>query len=105
MDITERTEQDLREMRHGAGAVLRALEYIKIAPGNLQVMIDQTREEIREIDGERLRRTVLSFRVPSVDNGNVDARDGLDRCACGSKYWAHDCCIDCGTHVSKVSSE
>ena len=31
--------------------------------------------------------------------GNVEAREGRDRCACGCKYWEHDHCIDCGEHV------
>lgn len=34
--------------------------------------------------------------------GNEVAREGLDRCFCGCKYWEHDVCIDCGTHVTKV---
>ena len=37
---------------------------------------------------------------PSADRrGNVEAREGQDRCACGCKYWARDRCIDCGEHV------
>jgi hypothetical protein len=29
-------------------------------------------------------------------NGNVEREDGVDRCACGCKYWENDVCIDCG---------
>lgn len=32
--------------------------------------------------------------------GNRWAEEGLDRCTCGSKYWEHDRCIDCGTPVT-----
>jgi hypothetical protein len=28
--------------------------------------------------------------------GNVEREHGVDRCYCGSKYWEHDRCIDCG---------
>lgn len=30
------------------------------------------------------------------EHGNVERREGLDRCYCGCKYWEHDRCIDCG---------
>jgi len=32
--------------------------------------------------------------------GNRYAEEGLDRCACGSKYWEGDRCVDCGTPVT-----
>lgn len=32
-------------------------------------------------------------------HGNKLAQEGYDRCECGCKYWEHDECIDCGTHV------
>lgn len=32
--------------------------------------------------------------------GNRYAEEGLDRCACGSKYWEHDRCVDCCTPVT-----
>jgi len=32
-------------------------------------------------------------------HGNLLAREGQDRCGCGAKYWEHDVCVDCGTHV------
>lgn len=35
-------------------------------------------------------------------HGNKLAREGCDRCFCGCKYWEHDRCIDCGTHVSQL---
>jgi hypothetical protein len=28
--------------------------------------------------------------------GNSVRQEGIDRCACGCKYWEHDRCIDCG---------
>src|SRR5258708_6948257 len=31
--------------------------------------------------------------------GNIEAREGCDRCSCGCKYWENDRCIDCGEHV------
>lgn len=34
-------------------------------------------------------------------HGNYVARDGIDRCACGCKYWEQDRCIDCGAPVSQ----
>ena len=33
-------------------------------------------------------------------HGNAIAQEGCDRCVCGCKYWEHDRCIDCGTHVN-----
>ena len=41
----------------------------------------------------------------NADLGNTLARDGVDLCWCGCKYWEHDKCIDCGTHVSKSKQE
>ena len=29
-------------------------------------------------------------------HGNTVAEEGCTRCECGSKYWEHDRCIDCG---------
>ena len=29
-------------------------------------------------------------------HGNVIAREGCDKCRCGSKYWEQDRCVDCG---------
>lgn len=45
-----------------------------------------------------------SDRVIVVDpykdkHGNRVAVEGCTRCACGSKYWEHDKCIDCRTYV------
>jgi hypothetical protein len=31
-----------------------------------------------------------------VDLGNAVRQEGVDRCACGCKYWENDRCIDCG---------
>jgi hypothetical protein len=28
--------------------------------------------------------------------GNINAREGCDRCACGCKYWEDDKCVSCG---------
>lgn len=28
--------------------------------------------------------------------GNSVRQEGIDRCACGCKYWENDRCIDCG---------
>lgn len=36
-------------------------------------------------------------------HGNVLAQEGCDRCACGSKYWEFDLCIDCLTPVTDPS--
>jgi hypothetical protein len=33
------------------------------------------------------------------EHGNVYAREGVDRCHCGVKYWENDRCVDCGTEV------
>lgn len=33
-------------------------------------------------------------------HGNYEAREGIDRCWCGCKYWEHDQCVDCGTTVT-----
>ena len=38
--------------------------------------------------------------APKPDShGNLIAREGQDRCGCGSKYWEHDVCHSCGTPV------
>jgi hypothetical protein len=37
--------------------------------------------------------------------GNKVAQEGVDRCACGCKYWENDRCIDCGTHVSQARAD
>lgn len=29
-------------------------------------------------------------------HGNVQAREGVDRCPCGAKYWENDVCVSCG---------
>lgn len=31
--------------------------------------------------------------------------EGCVRCVCGSKYWEHTRCIDCGTDVSKYTEQ
>lgn len=36
-------------------------------------------------------------------HGNRYAREGIDRCFCGCKYWQNDCCIDCGTSIGEVT--
>lgn len=46
----------------------------------------------------------LSYRHAEVtspvrNHGNRFAKEGLDRCVCGSKYWEDDRCVDCKTHV------
>lgn len=35
-------------------------------------------------------------------HGNAIAESGVDRCFCGCKYWEHDECIDCGTHIDAI---
>jgi hypothetical protein len=37
---------------------------------------------------------------PADQHGNRIAREGCDRCACGSKYWENDRCVDCRAHVT-----
>lgn len=32
-------------------------------------------------------------------HGNTVAREGVDRCPCGCKYWENDRCVDCGASV------
>ena len=34
-----------------------------------------------------------------MTHGNTIARDGVDRCDCGCKYWENDRCIDCGASI------
>jgi hypothetical protein len=34
-------------------------------------------------------------------HADVPARNGVDRCVCGCKYWENGKCIDCGTPVTK----
>ena len=36
-------------------------------------------------------------------HGNRYAREGIDRCFCGCKYWQNDQCIDCGTSIGEVT--
>lgn len=38
-------------------------------------------------------------------HGNKVAREGCDRCYCGSKYWEDDHCIDCGISIQEVKRE
>ena len=38
----------------------------------------------------------------SDHHGNVEAREGCDRCYCGCKYWEFDRCVDCATHIDQV---
>lgn len=48
--------------------------------------------------------TVVEVPTSTPDeHGNRVAREGVDRCACGAKYWEHDRCVDCGAHVSEVA--
>lgn len=37
--------------------------------------------------------------------GNKIAREGVDRCACGSKYWMDDRCIDCDAPVTEAARD
>jgi hypothetical protein len=37
-------------------------------------------------------------------HGNTIAREGVDVCSCGCKYWHDDRCIDCDAHVSQASA-
>lgn len=40
---------------------------------------------------------------PGMDkHGNLHAKEGIDRCNCGCKYWALDRCIDCNSHVIRT---
>ena len=39
---------------------------------------------------------------PADRHGNLIAEEGCDRCACGSKYWENDECIDCGSGIEAV---
>ena len=34
-------------------------------------------------------------------HGNLVAKEGCDRCPCGSKYWENDRCVDCGASPPK----
>lgn len=38
-------------------------------------------------------------------HGNVQAREGCDRCYCGCKYWQRDTCIDCGTTIAECLAD
>jgi len=33
---------------------------------------------------------------------NLTAREGVDRCFCGCKYWEYDYCVNCATHIETV---
>jgi hypothetical protein len=45
----------------------------------------------------------LDLPAASDVHGNLVAREGVDRCTCGNKYWEQDRCVDCGAHVSEVT--
>jgi hypothetical protein len=52
-------------------------------------------------DGNRLRASSIPGRRssgPQVSDWDLNTVrvDGVDRCACGCKYWVDDRCIDCG---------
>lgn len=36
------------------------------------------------------------------EHGNINAKEGIDRCDCGCKYWENDKCIDCGQLVEII---
>lgn len=36
--------------------------------------------------------------------GNEIAKEGVDICFCGCKYWERDKCIDCGTSITVVKN-
>jgi hypothetical protein len=46
-----------------------------------------------------LKEHEMKERTVPDHHGNKLAQEGYDRCECGCKYWEHDECIDCGTHV------
>lgn len=37
-------------------------------------------------------------------HGNKFAREGVDRCECGCKYWENDRCHDCGAEHPDASN-
>lgn len=61
---------------------------------------------LREFD-EMVERSGWAVEVarPANDLGNVVREDGVDRCPCGSKYWEHDACVDCGGTEVEVDVE
>lgn len=38
-------------------------------------------------------------------HGNYIAREGIDLCHCGSKYWEHDKCVDCGMWIMHLRDQ
>jgi hypothetical protein len=47
----------------------------------------------------------LTFSLTPVHadkHGNLDAVEGVDQCACNSKYWENDECVDCGSSIAAV---
>lgn len=38
-------------------------------------------------------------------HNNLIAREGVDRCFCGCKYWENDHCIDCGESIERAYDE
>jgi hypothetical protein len=45
---------------------------------------------------EHLRAGRQAEAARAALHGNAERLDGVDRCYCGSKYWEHDRCVDCG---------
>lgn len=38
-------------------------------------------------------------------HGNVVAKEGVDFCWCGCKYWEFDHCVDCGSEPGAAKPE
>ena len=73
-----------------------------------QVRVDPGMTEIGTLrlhDARETAEAELKAKFEAEGLGNTIAREGIDRCDCGCKYWEHDKCIDCGTHVSKSKQE
>jgi hypothetical protein len=50
---------------------------------------------VQHNDGRGNIATYVRMQVPEA-HGNRLAREGVDRCPCGAKYWEHDRCVSCG---------
>ena len=57
-------------------------------------------QRLYEAEPDVLSQAAIAAQADSHDN--LIAREGCDRCYCGCKYWEHDRCIDCGTHISQI---
>ena len=66
---------------------------------------EYTNRMVQVRPGEEYQTNLAIYMVKGEDDhGNLVARENIDRCHCGCKYWENDHCCDCDSHVSAAVS-